>query len=533
MKEILVICCFVIITWFPISPYAYDIPSHKQIVLEASKIWQEIPPEITFHLGGENRLDARCKANYDIGDDIYVGSGEEDNESNFVFCKGIFSEHTDSNEGRNGFLEHFWNPDYPFGAPQGIIRREYNCDGENIYNLGLLYIAPDVPPFISPACGDHFDSNYRLAQDLWDNKVTPLYRSGSVDESYYWLGRVAHLLSDMGVPAHVQLRPHDPIISSKDLYEDFVTRNVVKKYSGNKFIGQEYRVDCLPNLCDFDWMLVHPNPTNLFKLFWYTAQKTQYYAGMNKKGNMASWGNDLYSTINGDQEEFKPTLWNGEAIPFSDPGQLVGRRAKANLQSMASALVPHALKAVAGLYRLFWEETRLGECRDNIGPLGTINYLCFLGGGAGVPGDGLIASSEGGLFDFMFDVSPALSLAGITDGLTVSIFPLANATQNFHFQLNFTVRQAIDRCSPGLGAGPLMNLTVNGVPGRGRNISQDLLLGLLNLVKSDPECAEITLDDFLLSGILLMDGQTGEFIRSVDAIAIGSGINSFPVDTAP
>lgn len=344
--------------------YAYEIPAHRRIVVEAARVWADTPQEIIDHLSGENEVDNFCFADYDPRDDIYVGSAEEDLESTPLpplapLC-GIINEHTTTNEGRNGFLEHFWNPDFPITGPTGVERRGYNCEGYSLYNLGLFNVS------IFPACGDHFDSAYRLAQDIWDNKVIPFYRQGRIGEAYYWLGRVAHLLSDMGVPAHVQLRPHDPIISSKDLYEDFVDEGMVKRIARRVNIrGREYRFECLPNLpCDFDWSRIHTNPTNLFKLFWYTAQKTQYWAGMNKKG-LASFGNEVYSTFSGSFEVFKPTLWNGKAIPFQDPVRLkIKSQRKKALRQMSDALIPHALKAVAGLYRLFWLETH-----PEIGPV--------------------------------------------------------------------------------------------------------------------------------------------------------------------
>lgn len=352
----LVILCLIIQTS---HAYSYDIPPHKQIVVEAAEVWVDIPQEIRDHLSGENKLDRfPCSANYDIGDDIFVGSGEEDREeSQAYFC--ILSEHTITNEGRNGVVEHFWNPDFPTLTPSGLKQRGYNCGSEEgLYNLGL----PDLSPVLTPSCGENFDSNYRLAQDLWDNKVIPFYKSGRMGESYYWLGRVAHLLSDLGVPAHVHLTPHDPIIGEKDLYEDFVSATVVRKIAErSSLVSPEYRFECFPNLpCEFDWTQIYPSPTNLFKLFWYTAQKTQYWASKSKKReDLVSIGNNSYKKLDGFSEAFNPSLWQGEASPISNPQELVGKKKTVNakLEAMADALVPHALKAVAGLYRLFWLET--------------------------------------------------------------------------------------------------------------------------------------------------------------------------------
>ena len=352
--------------------HPYEIPAHLRITLGAGKVWQEIPPELGSKLGGGNKLDKACKAEYDIGDDIYTGSGEEDlGESPFP-CTGF--EQTITNDGRNGFFEHFWNPDFPRLTPSNEEQRGYNCgelgDG---YNLGLPAILPS-------ACGDHFDSAYRTAQDEWDKAII-LYRTGEADkieEAYYKLGLVAHLLEDIALPAHVHLTPHPQGVVKKipktsflagpDLYEAFVTARIVDKIAklGNA-IGQEYNVDCLPNLCNFDWSQVHPNPTNLFKLFWYTAQKTQYFAsrttGAFRNAPLVGIGNNFFIDLSGHPHIFSPSLWEGEAEPISDPSELTGKKKAVNakLQKMADALIPHALKAVAGLYRLFWEETHPPE----------------------------------------------------------------------------------------------------------------------------------------------------------------------------
>ena len=344
--------------------YSYEIPAHLQITLEAGKVWVEIPREIRDKLDGSNKLDKACEANYDAGDDIYVGSAEEDLGETPFPCTGL--EQITTNEGRNSFFEHFWDPDFPRLTPSNQEQRGYNCgtlgDG---YNLGLPAIVPS-------ACGDHFDSAYRSSQDEWDKAIV-LYRTGRVDEAYYKLGIVAHLLEDMALPAHVHLVPHPQGFIKKipktsplagpDLYEDFVDKGLVKKVAGrSNILGQEYRFECLPNLpCDFDWSQVHPNPTNFFKLFWYTAQKTQYFAsrttGAFGNSPLVGIGNDFYVDLEGDAHRF-PNLWQGEAIPIRDPQALADKKQRKDvLQQMADALVPHALKAVAGLYHLFWMET--------------------------------------------------------------------------------------------------------------------------------------------------------------------------------
>lgn len=55
-----------------------------------------------------------------------------------------------------------------------------------------------------------WDSTRQRGKRLWEEKVLPYYQKGTPEakaRAYYWLGRVAHLLADSSVPAHVI--PHD------------------------------------------------------------------------------------------------------------------------------------------------------------------------------------------------------------------------------------------------------------------------------------------------------------------------------------
>jgi hypothetical protein len=116
----------------------------------------------------------------------------------------------------------------------------------------------------------------------------------------------------------------------------------------------------------FEWRDIHPNPTNLFKLFWFMAQKTQYYAtgGRNLTGGTvldrpgdAGRYIKLYGTADGKPFQFQPSLWEiAGKVPVGVPADVDSKR-----MAMTDALIPHALRAVASLYRLFWFETHLDE----------------------------------------------------------------------------------------------------------------------------------------------------------------------------
>jgi len=274
------IVLFVIILFSLLSysshAYSIDTPNatvHQHISKEARDVWIGIPNEMLSHSDNDisSDLDSFI-GNYDEGDDIITGSGEED----------IPIIQT---------LKHFWESDT-------------HQDGE--YNLGLDFFGQQ-------------DSSYRTAMTYWNEKIIPCYtgegmgcsRSIKVyqDKSYYYLGRIAHLLEDATVPAHTHLDNHAPGYGDDSL-EEYTAENYVD-YSGSESEGEQYNYESFPNLEGFDWNEVQPddltqNQINLFKLFWYTAQKTQYYSSDDESGN------SFYINLNNDQENFQTSLWQGD-----------------------------------------------------------------------------------------------------------------------------------------------------------------------------------------------------------------------------
>jgi len=311
-------------------------------------------------------------------DDLISGAAEEDSVKLFVNpyenCDG---------EALNGFFEHFWDPDVPWAGG-------FNCGSiGGGYNFGL----PDI---LNGACKEgkdnsynglyYYDSAYRLAQYYWDKYITPEKYKSDKRQAYYWLGRIAHLLQDMTVPAHVHNRYHDPVVNGpfllgdSELFEQYASE-VYSNYSGNACAKRYYKYENLIN--DFQWNTVHDqaDPPPLFKLFWYTAQKTQYFATASSNGPQANsnWasGNNWYVLWNKNNDghtqpvQFTSSLWDNEDLCtgqnvitpavveyLGDPNNLYqngDQSARQNsLDWLANALIPHALKTTAGLYRLFW-----------------------------------------------------------------------------------------------------------------------------------------------------------------------------------
>jgi hypothetical protein len=163
-------------------------------------------------------------------------------------------------------------------------------------------------------------------------------------------------------------------------------------------------------------------------------------------------------------------------------------------------------------------------------------FLCLSTGNPDVPGDGVVVNSAASIP--FFDIQPLFPIAGITDGITISLFTPTIPVQNVvvHFTPNGT-RGA--PCGFGYAKGPLLSTPIiNGVQGFAESFSREELLGLLGDVKQNfPFCSDLTLDDYALESVIVYSGITPDFqaiyIREIDALALGIGENVFPTATTP
>lgn len=169
--------------------------------------------------------------------------------------------------------------------------------------------------FWDPVTGDGlwgYDSAYVRAQGLWDTTLFQAYRSGDIDVAYETLGRIAHLVSDMGVPAHVQLDPHPPLVDP-DWYEHtYIANSVHHPIATTSDISAE---------------------STLFALMHTLATATDAFATED----------DYHGT--------QYTSW--ELFDYDEYGEFLG--AKPNTGSMIAAVSYRgSVGAVVGLFRLFF-----------------------------------------------------------------------------------------------------------------------------------------------------------------------------------
>lgn len=181
------------------------VPTHAEIVRRAREVWPNDPSHeiwqymedgngsnggTEYPLSREGPLNNPNTADPDE-DSVLEGAVREDRFTLLDF------EHLPSKHEIIPWLEHFWDP-----------RAGPSSDGLSV----VLWVCEE-PPFGLPpfAVAVGSDTNaYERAQGFWDEARRLYAEPGGAKkaEAYYYLGRVAHLLADMGTPAHVSMDQH-------------------------------------------------------------------------------------------------------------------------------------------------------------------------------------------------------------------------------------------------------------------------------------------------------------------------------------
>ena len=143
--------------------------------------------------------------------------------------------------------------------------------------------------------------------------------------AYWYLGRIAHLLADVSVPAHVHNDIHIPIIDP-DSYEDFMTTN---------FANWDHN--------SANQLSPIPETSNLDELFQNLAQRAQYFPS-----------NDS----NGDTDNAKPDWFLG--WPDTTEWNLWHKISNSHCEQIGDRMMPLAIQYTAALYKLFYYEFNIG-----------------------------------------------------------------------------------------------------------------------------------------------------------------------------
>ncbi|MBI4668880.1 MAG: hypothetical protein HY747_06805 [Elusimicrobia bacterium] len=269
-------------------------PVHQWLVYQAKFIWSN--PEIDSFLPSEWSNDSGSLDSFPI---LY-GTKHEDTETSDVWAGCC-----PPRQGCRPYCNHFWNAD---GGPDDGLYACWNgaWDGANCERK-------------------HWDSAYRRAQKLWDEEVLPRYNSGDKAAAYYWLGRIAHLLGDISVPAHVHKDVH-----ISDSYEHYMAE----------------RNGDVPNDYNFkQWKAggsgYAPAPgDSLYDLFYDMAEITDDFDSNDSSGDLPE-----HREGHAGAWETQHGAWGWHDVSYAE------------CRRHGNVLMPEAMKHLAGVYRLFWETT--------------------------------------------------------------------------------------------------------------------------------------------------------------------------------
>jgi hypothetical protein len=205
-----------------------------------------------------------------------------------------------------------------------------NIDLSLAYGYYHHFYEADVPePNNGLFLGDFGALSY--AQVYWQS-AKDFYLTNNKGTAYWYLGRIAHLLADISVPAHVHNDSHIPVINP-DSYEDYMAANYYQWDNSN--VAAIEAVDPVSNYNALD------------ELFFNLAQRAQYFPSDEVNGNTTNLNIDTISL----NWPVPDNSWRKFDI-FLDP-----YIEDSNLKIIGDYLMPRAIQYTARLYQLFWDET--------------------------------------------------------------------------------------------------------------------------------------------------------------------------------
>lgn len=378
--------------------FAHNYEAHQHLVREAYKLLQiqyNINIPIMHDHVGTNQ---KGHANFIPGDKIVIGAYRED-KSDIVWGYGVPQWPIES----SATVTHFWNPDYGDNSKfdLGILGKYPNA-----YQKALKYIyggwelqvyypevgiveAYEAPSFLPQFYKDghiyykgYYDIQGAFIPRGYWTTATQTLRDRTVWEI---LGRVAHLLGDMSVPAHALYDPHP----WGDLYEDVMKDNY----------GLWSYTDALAQ-GGFINVTTSDNPIKY--LFYTTAQIAGFFPSNNKQGNK-SWGSNDPFYLYPHLEEIMNNL--------DDPPTSI------NVIEIANTAYVYSIRSIAGLLHWFAKEA------------GFLPYLT-------VPGDyftieaAVSAASSGQIVHVSSGNYTLTSNITIPSGVTLTLLTGANVNFN-------------------------------------------------------------------------------------------------------
>ena len=321
---------------FPIPAYSHkvDPPVHQWLAYQASLHWpNDTNHEIYQYLYSNDWFESY--SSYITGSTIIKGTHDEDK---FDPLSGKYFIKDDWGGSTSNFNSHFWENDQADG--------DINTSGLwTVFTLGPYWSAvkkaefywfggSDNYPYFMPGYG------YIDTDTVSFSGLTSLYRQDQKGLTYYYLGRVAHLLMDMGVPAHSHNDQHIFL----DTYESYIgfSGNYMN-YIHSDYISGSINYDLYPSDCP--WSETQWNQkSKIFKMFHYLSESADDFESNNEGGE------DPQHYYGHENILFECQWLEGESY-WCTPHSV----SYAEAENHAQVLMPRTIKVISDLYKLFWE----------------------------------------------------------------------------------------------------------------------------------------------------------------------------------
>ena len=307
-------------------------PTHEWIAGEAFYVWpNDVSHPMYAFVGGHDETQVSVTdvpAPYSCGDQIV---GVDHTTGSYSTTRAIIlgAQNEDVQDLYNTLpmatphpgCEHFWDPN-------GVIL--------------------DFEPAFAIICsgGLGMDAVER-AEYIWSSLVISAYGLGDYERAYYYLGHISHILADMSVPAHTHWEPHQP-----DAYEAFMgywDDQVSNDFNYKKY-GPNNPAGTTTNFSPHE-------ASSVYEIFEDMALLAACFEG----GGYLPYTVLCHEAVgSGAHCGNYPGVGVEHQLPYPLHDSCAHNPAEcANHQSI---LEPEAINHVAGLYKLFWDTVKGGEC---------------------------------------------------------------------------------------------------------------------------------------------------------------------------
>lgn len=319
------------------------------------------------------------------------------------------------------------------------------------------------------------------------------------------LGHIVHLLADLAVPDHTRNDDHAIGWSLEDYAITRILKDDIPPLPSDDFLHYAHPELFLTNLSNY-------TRANFFS-------KDTVFDPLSPQPMIANQDANYFYDPSGLRIAHKSASYRlTRSLQDADLDDFV-------FDDQFRALYPKAVLYSASLIKYY---------HDIYGSPAPGPWLSFVEGNPSIPGDGFTISSLGGENFGYFELIPPFSLAGITDGLTMTVF-FPSTTVNFtNLSVVFKdLRRGPNECIAVVGLMSLPEpIIINSTQGWLTNVPQwelDLYLYLLNnpYPGFGVTCpGGVMMEDVAISSFAL-NGSNG-IVMSLDAAAILPGQNAVP-----